>query len=145
VAAPAALSQQGLDLDHNAATVGSLEVTGTASPAWRQSDAPLGAHVALLALYFGGLRSAEQDQPTWWSALSPQVPFGAAQPLVGTADATSDITNSTVEVRGTAVVGATLTGTLQVPGKGAGAYTVSMSATVQGGAFEITAWQLTKG
>jgi sortase A len=144
VPAPAPLSHQGLDLDHNAANVGSLEITGTPSPEWRQSDAPLGAHVALLALYFGALRSAEQNQPSWWSALSPGVPFGAAQSLVGTGPATSDIVNSTIQVQGTAVVGGTLSGTVQVPGSSGGSYKVTMSASVISGAFEITAWQLIK-
>jgi hypothetical protein len=145
VPAPAALSHQGLEIDDNASTLGSLEITGKPSPTWGQSDAPLGTHVALLALFFGALRSAEQDQPAWWSALSPGVPFGAAQSLFGTGPVTSDIANSTIQVRGTMVVGATLSGTLQVPGAKGGTYQVAMSATVQGGAFEITSWQLTKG
>jgi sortase A len=144
VPAPPALAHQGLDIDDNAATVGSLEITGTPAPTWSQSDAPLGTHVAVLALFFGALRSAEQNQPGWWSALSPGVPFGAAQSLVGTGPATSDITDSTIQVRGTTVLGATLSATVQVPEAKGGTYQVTMSATVQGGAFEITAWQLSK-
>ena len=119
-------------------------MTGTPSPSWRQSDAPLGAHVALLALYFGALRSAEQNQPAWWSALAPAVPLGSAQPLIGTALATSDIANSTIAVRGANVVGGTLSATVQVPGTGDGSYRLSMTAAVQGGAFQITAWHLTQ-
>lgn len=144
VPAPAALSHEGLDLDDNSATVGSLEITGKPSPSWAQSDAPLGAHVALLSLYFGALRSAEQNQPTWWSALSSAVPFSAAQPLVGTPPSTSDIVNSTIEVQGTTVLGGTLSATVQVPGSSGGSYRVTMTATVQGGAFQITVWKLTK-
>ncbi len=144
VAAPIALSNQGLDLDHNSAKVGSLEIAGTPTPTWRQSDAPLGAHVALLALYFGALRSAEQNQAAWWSALSRGVPFSAAWSLVGTGPATSDIEDSTIQVKGTTVLGGSLNGTLQVPGANGGSYEVSMSATVRSGVLELTSWQLTK-
>ena len=83
VPAPAALAAQGLGLATNDAPLGTLTVSGTPSPAWQQSTNPLDVHEALLALYFGALRAAEQRQQAWWSDLAPGVPSSEAGPLWG--------------------------------------------------------------
>jgi sortase A len=144
VNAPAALLHQGLDVAHNSAGLGSLEIAGAPTPAWRQSDAPLGTHIALLALYFGTLRSAQQNQPGWWSQLAPGVPFSLAQALVGKTVETSSNVDATLQVDGSTVTGATLSATLQFA-HGATTANVAMTAAVDHGDFVVSSWRMTTG
>lgn|GEM_PF-1713675 len=143
VPAPAPLADQGLDLASNETPLGSLTLEGQPSAAWMQSSAPLQTHEALLALYFGALRSAEQNQPAWWAQLAPSVPFAAAHALAGGDVVGNDLRlESTMTVDGSTVTGATLTGAPVLSGADGGHYTVSMSAAVVGGVFQITAFTL---
>jgi sortase A len=78
VPAPAELTAQGLSLAQNDAPLGSLSITGTAAPAWRQSSAPMRLEVAALTEYFGLLHSAAQDRVGWWRDLAPLAPMPPA-------------------------------------------------------------------
>ena len=110
VPAPAALAGQGLDLVHNPAPMGTLEVSGTPAVAWQQSSSPLDDEGAVIALYFAALRSAEQRQPTWWTAVAPSVPFDAARALAGATVTHNDSTfDPVLDVTGANFTGASLT------------------------------------
>ena len=78
VPAPSRLKAQGLDLAHNPAPLGRLHLTGSPSPAWSQSSAPLQFEAAALAEYFGIIRSAAREERAWWADLAPSVPTAAA-------------------------------------------------------------------
>ncbi len=89
--------------------MGTLGVTGTPTPAWQQSAAPLADEGAVVALYFAALRSAEEDQPAWWASVAPSVPFASAQQLVGATVTYNDTTfDPVLAVTGTTFTGATL-------------------------------------
>jgi LPXTG-site transpeptidase (sortase) family protein len=144
VDAPAALAAQGLSLSGNQVPLGTLAITGSPASVWQQSPRPLQAEAALLELYFGAVRSAQQEQSTWWQQLAPGVPFADAGAL---ADATIVGNEARVEptlvAAGDQVTGATLTVEPRLTGgPAAGAYKVTMTATVQSGQFVITGWQM---
>ena len=76
--APGPLAAQGLDLAHNPAPMGTMQLTGPLDRAWDQSPAPLAVEHAALATYFGGLRAAGQDRADWWRAIAPGVALSGA-------------------------------------------------------------------
>lgn len=145
VPAPAALAAQGLDIAHNPAPLGSLVVTGTPSASWQQSAAPLDDEAAVLRLYFAALRSAAENQPSWWAAVAPSVPFSAASVLIGSTVTFNATTFSpSLDVTGDSLVGADLT-TLPVlagntrPGK----YRIDLRTGVVNGQLLVTGWTVT--
>ncbi len=145
VPAPLPLAAQGLDLAHNPAPLGTLAVTGSPAVAWQESAAPLEDEAAVLALYFAAVRAAEQDQPSWWAAIAPTVPFSAAAPLVG-AQITynnSDFDPS-LDVVGAAMTGSSLATEPVLAGeRAAGLYRISMQAEVDDGDLIVTGWTMT--
>jgi sortase A len=145
VPAPPALIAQGLDLAHNPAPLGSLTLTGTPSATWRQSVAPLDDETALLALYFAALRSASQDQPTWWADVAPGVPFSDASSLTG-ATVTFNATtfDPTLAVTGDTLTGASLTTMPTLAGnRRPGGYRIDVRAGVVAGQLVVTGWTVT--
>ncbi len=143
VPAPPALAAEGLGLSANPTPLGSLALAGSPSIAWQQSATPLEVHTALLELYFGALRSAEQNQPAWWAALAPTVPLADAGALVGaTPSGNAAPIQATLEVTGATVTGATLTAAPTVTGPAHPTWRVTMTATVVGGSFTITAFSV---
>ena len=145
VPAPPALAAQGLDLDHNPAPLGTLALTGSPAVGWQESAAPLDDEDAVLQLYFAAVRAAEQDQPSWWAAIAPTVPFSAAAPLVG-----SRITYNNTDFNPSLdVVGATMTGSslatepMLAGERASGLYRISMQAEVDGGTLVLTGWTMT--
>jgi len=145
VPAPAALAAQGLDLAHNPAPMGTLGITGTPTPAWQESAAPLADEGAVVALYFAALRSAEQDQPAWWAAVAPSVPFASALQLVGATVTYNDTTfDPVLGVTGTTFTGATLvTKPVLAGGAAPGLHRIAMTASVVGGQLVVTGWAMT--
>jgi len=144
VPAPPALAAQGLDLGHNPAPLGTLAVTGSPAIGWQESAAPLDDEAAVLQLYFAAVRAAEQDQPSWWAAIAPTVPFSAAAPLVGAriTDNTRDFDPS-LEVVGAVMTGASLaTGPVLAGGRAGGPYRISMRAEVDDGDLVVTGWTM---
>jgi sortase A len=144
VPAPAPLAAQGLDLSNNAAPLGSLAVTGSPSTSWQQSSGPLDDETAVLELYFAALRSAGQDQPNWWAAIAPGVPFSAASPLVGARITHNDSTLSpSLDVTGAALTGATLSTEPVLSGNHSpGIYRITMTAGVVNGQLVLTGWTM---
>lgn len=117
VPAPRALVAQGLSLSHNQGPLGTLHLSGTASPAWRQSNGPLTSEAAALAQYFGVIRSASQEQRRWWADLAPRVPVSAAAGLWGGQITGYDRRiNVRLRVHGDRILGATLTTVLTTGG-----------------------------
>jgi len=147
VPAPADLAAQGLDLAHNPAPLGSLVLTGTPSPEWSQSTAPLDDDVAVLRLYFAALRSATQDRQAWWSAVAPGVPFAQASPLVGgTVSFNASVFDPVLDVAGDTLVGATLSTRPVMAGNAQpGQYGITLQATVVGGQLVVAGWTVTRG
>jgi sortase A len=147
VPAPAALVAQGLDLQHNSAPLGSLVLTGSPSPEWSQSTAPLDDEAAVLSLYFAALRSASQNQQAWWAAVAPGVPFTRASPLVAsTVTFNASVFDPVLDVDGATLVGASLSTRPVLAGNARpGSYQITMQATVVGGQLVVAGWTMTSG
>jgi len=146
VPAPAALVAQGLDLEHNPAPLGSLTVTGSPTASWQQSSSPLDDESAVLQLYFAALRSASQDQPTWWADVAPGVPFAQASALIGSEVTYNAMTFSpSLTVTGDTFVGATLTTKPVLAGNAdPGQYLVDFQAGVVNDQLVVTGWTMTR-
>jgi sortase A len=144
VPAPAPLAAQGLSLSNNPAPLGSLVVTGSPSTSWQQSSGPLDDETAVLELYFAALRSAAQDQPSWWAAIAPGLPFSAASPLVGARVTHNDSTLSpTLDVTGATLTGATLsTEPVLSDNDSPGIYRITMTAGLVNGQLVLTGWTM---
>ncbi len=145
VPAPPPLAAEGLDLDHNPAPLGTLAVTGSPAVGWQESAAPLDDEAAVLSLYFAAVRAAEQDQPSWWAAIAPSVPFSAAAPLVGARITynNSDFDPS-LDVVGAVMTGSSLATEPVLAGdRAAGLYRISMQAGVDHGNLVVTGWTMT--
>ena len=140
VPAPAALAAQGLDPAHNKAPLGVLTLHGSPPPKWQESEAPAQAEALALELYFAALRSANQDEPSWWVAIGPRVPIADAGPLVGRDTPTTAVPiHVTLDLHGASLVGATVTSTLRVH---ATTYSVTMTAGVQQGQLVMTKFSM---
>lgn len=140
VPAPPALAAQGLDLAHNKAPLGVLTLHGSPTRQWQQSEAPLKAEALALQLYFAALRSANQDEPSWWEAIGPGVPIADAGPLVGRDTPTTAIAiHPTLDMHGATLVGATVTCTLRVH---ATSYVVTLTAAVAQGQLVMTKFSM---
>ena len=145
VPAPPALVAQGLDLAHNPAPLGSLTVSGTPSASWQQSVAPLDDETAVLELYFAALRSASQDQPAWWAAVAPGIPFSTASSLIGaTVTFNASTFDPALDVTGDALIGATLVTMPTLAGnQRPGDYRIAFQAGVVNGQLVVTGWTVT--
>ncbi len=146
VPAPAPLAAQGLGLATNDAPLGTLTISGTPSPAWQQSTNPLDVHEALLALYFGALRAAEQRQEAWWSDLAPDVPWSGASALGGATVARNDApVDAVFDVVGADVEGLSLSSSPVVTGGPTpGRFHLSLTAAIEHGDLELTSFQLNR-
>ncbi len=146
VPAPAALVAEGLDLEHNPAPLGSLSITGSPTATWRQSSDPLDDEAAMLELYFAALRSAEQDQPTWWAAIASSVPYSAASHLVGANITYNDADfNPSLDVTGDSLTGASLTTEpVLIQNDSPGTYRITMTASVVNGQLVVTGWTMAR-
>jgi sortase A len=144
VPAPAPLAAQGLSLSNNPAPLGSLVVTGSPSTSWQQSSGPLDDETAVLELYFAALRSAAQNQPSWWADIAPGVPFRAASPLVGARITHNDSTLSpSLDITGPALIGATLsTEPVLSDNHSPGIYRITMTAGLVNGQLVLTGWTM---
>ncbi len=145
VPAPPALAAQGLDLAHNPAPLGTLTLTGSPAVGWQESAAPLDDEDAVLQLYFAAVRAAEQDQPSWWAAIAPTVPFSAAAPLVGSRITYNNVDfNPSLDVVGATMIGSSLATEPVLAGDHAsGRYRISMQADVDDGSLVLTGWTMT--
>jgi sortase A len=132
VPAPRALAAQGLSLRRNQAPLATLSLSGAASLAWRQTNAPLRAEASALAEYFGLIRSAGQQRQRWWADLAPSVPVSAAAGLWGGQIAGYDRRIAVrLRVRGDRILGATLTAVLTTSGSARpGSYRLKLSESV---------------
>jgi sortase A len=145
VPAPAALAAQGLTLVDNEEPMGVMTIDGTPTSTWRESAAPLDDDAAALAEYFGAIRSAEQEQPAWWSALAPTVPMTDAGPLIGSSIAgfTSAL-DVTLQVTSETLTEVTLSvGVAIVSGRAPGDYSLGVSVADESGTLAITRWSMT--
>jgi sortase A len=144
VPAPAALQAQGLGLATNDAPVGTLTVSGTPSPAWQQSANPLDVHEALLALYFGALRAAEQQQQAWWSDLAPGVPWSAASALWDATITDNDApVDAVFDVVGDNVTSLSLSSSPAISGGPTpGPFQLTLTAAIENGELLLTSFQL---
>jgi sortase A len=133
VPAPKALAAEGLGLQQNEAPLGTLGLSGSWSPGWSQTSAPLGAEVAALSGYFGVIRSAEQGELSWWQDLAPSVPAAAAAAIWnGKITGYDTRLRIILRVKGNRVTGATLTAVLALAGRSA-AYDLTATETVTPG------------
>ena len=145
VPAPPALAAQGLTLATNNTELGTLTLSGTPAPSWAQSMAPFNDEAAVLAEYFGAIRSAEQGQPGWWNALAKGVSITAAAPLAGaTIDAYEVALGITLDATGTRLTGASLHGHLEVrTGPAPGEYTIEVAISDHHTQLTVSGWTMT--
>jgi sortase A len=145
VPAPPALAAQGLTLATNDAELGTLTITGSPARSWEQSVAPYDDEAAVLAEYFGAIRSAEQGEPQWWAALAPGVTIGAAAPLGGATISAYEVAlDVTLDAAGSTFDGAALEGHVMVTGgTRPGEYAVQVTETVVDGALRVQGWTMT--
>jgi sortase A len=144
ITAPAPLEAEGLDLSHNEQPLGVLSFGGTPSPIWQQSSGPLNAEALTLELYFAALRSANQNQPTWWAAIAPTVPFADIADLVNSQIVSNaEPVQPTLDVSDTTLNGASISTALVLKGSSAsGIYSINMTSVVQDGHLLITAFSI---
>ncbi len=123
--------------------LGLLNLSGTPEPTWQQGPQPLADEAAALTDFFGGLRSAEQNQAQWWSQLAPDLPFDDAGPLVGEPASYVGSLTPTLDVTGSQFTGATINVTVDVPrGNAPGDYSLQVVETVVANTLEITQWSV---
>ena len=144
VPAPEALARQGLALDQNYGPLGILRITGSPSPGWRQTSAPLEAEATALTAYFGVIRSAEQGQRTWWADLAPSVPVSTAAGLwdggIKSYDAAIEVT---LRVQGNQTLGAVLSTILTTAHSARpGTYVLTVTETVTGTELVVSAFTM---
>lgn len=145
VPAPSALLAQGLTLDNNEVQLATLSLTGSPGSSWQQGPAPLVDEAAVLAEYFGGLRSAEQNQLTWWASLAPGTPFTEAQPLIGARMSYTGSLTPSLNVDGSLFTGGSIDVTVAVGGGSApGEYALHVVEVVTNNKLQITQWSMTK-
>ena len=95
-------------------------------------------------MYFAALRTGGQDQPTWWSAIAPWVPFSDIQPLVGARIVSTAVAvHPTLQVTGTTMTGATITSSLVLAGNRApGTYAITITEGLSGSNLIITGFSM---
>jgi hypothetical protein len=144
VPAPPPLAAQGLDLEHNPAPMGSLSVTGSPSPTWEESTAPLNDTAAVIALYFAAIRSAEQGQGDWWVAIAPTVPYASASHLLGAMIVHNDsVFSPSLEVSGVTLTGVSLvTEPVLSQNDSPGIYRIQMTAGVVNNQLILNSWSM---
>jgi sortase A len=145
VPVPAALQSQGLTLATNTIFLGTLALRGTPSSSWTQSPAPIDDEASVLADYFAAVRSAEQNQSSWWNDVAPGIPFSATRPLRGGHITTyAGSVNPILTVQGHTVVSAALSLVMRIAGGSApGSYLVQVTMAVQHGGLVINQWKMT--
>lgn len=79
VPAPASLVATGLNLNSFPQAMGTLS-TSNSSPQWLNSPGPLAAVNAVERDWIGLYRSVEAQNPSWWHALAPFVPYSSSLP-----------------------------------------------------------------
>ncbi|MGO9196477.1 MAG: class D sortase [Acidimicrobiales bacterium] len=70
VPAPAALVAEGLTLQDNPILLGTMSITGTPSPRWRQGPAALDVDADALESFFGAEKAIAQGNVGWWRDLA---------------------------------------------------------------------------
>lgn len=145
VPAPPALAAQGLTLSDNGTPLGKLHLAGSPARGWAQSSAPLDFEAAALEEYFGIIRSAAQEQRTWWGDLAPSVPAPTDSALWGgTLKSYDSALSVTLQAEGTRDVAATLAATVTISSEnGTSSYDLSVSEQVSGGKLYVTGVQVT--
>lgn len=148
VPAPPALVAQGLGLDNNPFLLGTLSITGHPAARWEEGPDPINDEAAVLSEYFGALRSAGQNEPSWWHALAPGVTFSDAAPLDGASITANDLDAIPVlDVDGSTFTGAQITTEPVLAGTAhPGPWTIHMVVSVTpSNTLQITSWQMTPG
>ena len=146
VPVPPALSSQGLTIATNNLPLGVLGTSGSPSLAWLQSLAPYDTEAEILTEYFGALKSAEQNQPSWWSAITTGLPLSDASPLIGARVTTYPVRmNPTIDVSGSTLTGAALSARMEIAGgKAPGEYNLCVGIAAGFGQILINSWSMTK-
>lgn len=142
VPVPAALAQQGLTIDDNAAPLGTLSVTGSPSPSFVESPEPLSVQLAALTAYFGGLHSLAQRRLDWWAAVAPGVT--PPEPAVG-ASVPDHYTPLAIDivVDGTRPVSVVLSSVVGLSGGSApGIYRLEATCRIEGSTLVLSRWDL---
>jgi LPXTG-site transpeptidase (sortase) family protein len=70
VPAPPDLVAQGLNLQQNAILLGTMHLSGSPSPGWRQGPASLDLEALALESYFGAQKAIGSGNQTWWKDLA---------------------------------------------------------------------------
>lgn len=145
IPAPSALAGQGLTLATNKLFLGTLDLQGSPSTQWTQSPAPINNEAAVIGDYFAALRSAEQNQQSWWNDLAaPSAPYASVGPLHDASIASySGQVSPVLTVDDNALTTATLNATAKVTGGSSpGLYAIHVVMTVVRNSLTITQWTM---
>ena len=140
--APPALVAQGLELTQNEYPMGTLQLTGSPSPAWEQSPGPLAVEAGALEAFFGAMHAAAEGQSNWWQDVAPGVVMPAAldDAWVSSHDAPLNVTIAASGDTATSVIldtVVTLSG-----GAAPGEYHEQVSESIKGSTVVISDWEV---
>ncbi len=142
VPAPKALAAEGLTLATNSIPMGTLTIAGTPTTAWTQSPGPLGVESSALQAFIGGLKAAEQQVPSWWSAVAPGVAMPAALGGARISDWHQGL-DVAITAAGTEATAVTLSSIVTVAGgPSPGTYDQVVHETIGGGELTVAGWQI---
>lgn len=97
VPAPPALVAEGLTLPDNPILLGTLSITGTPDPSFRQGPGPLDVEADALESFFGAEKAIAQGRTDWWRALAvPGLPMPAAWSDTSPYSVTIAVTGSSI-------------------------------------------------
>ena len=133
VALPSGLHSADLTLAANSWSMGSLQLNGTPSSQWTQSQADLQAESSALELLFGLRHAISSGTPAWSRILAPEV--SVPRWLAGTPNSQLNVSE---EITGARILGVTLSSSVKDAGK---TVYFSMTVTARGSTFLVTSIQ----
>lgn len=127
---PVGLTVAGLSLTSNPWPMGTLNITGTPTTQWRQSQAGLGIESDSLELLFGLRHAITNSKPAWSVAFAPGIPIPGW--LAGTPTGALEVTE---QVHGSQVTQVVLSSVVKSKGQ---TVAFSMTAKVKGTTMIVT-------
>lgn len=128
---PSGLSPTSLTLSTNTQEMGHMTFSGTPTPNFEQSNAPLQVEAAALEAWFAAIHTLEQSNSAWWSIFAPNVTMPTSL-LSSTIASTSPLeVNENVQVESPSSV--TLSG-------GLNGHLVTAQITLHGSVATVTSY-----
>lgn len=130
---PSGLHSADLTLTTNSWPMGSLQITGTPSSRWAQSQADLQTETSALELLFGLRHAISSAMPAWSNVLAPGV--SVPKWLAGTPNSQLNVSE---QINGSSIIQVTLSSSVRDVGD---TTDFSMTSTARGSTFLVTSIQ----